>query len=79
MYFVNMYENRTTKRIEIVPSWRGMREKMEGVNLIKMYYKNICKCHNEPPLQLIYMLIGTKIEIHVNKKYTLCVMNLFGL
>jgi hypothetical protein len=29
---------------------------MEGVNLIKIYYKHICKCHNvsSPPAQLLY-------------------------
>jgi hypothetical protein len=23
-----------------------MRQKMEGVNLVKIHYKQICKCHN---------------------------------
>jgi hypothetical protein len=31
----------------------GMRENDGGVNLIKIYYKHICKCNNRPPLQLI--------------------------
>jgi hypothetical protein len=27
---------------------------MEGVNLTMIYYKNICKCHNVPPVQQSY-------------------------
>jgi hypothetical protein len=42
MYFAFVYENRTIKEEE----GRGMREKDGGVNLIKIYCKHICKCHN---------------------------------
>jgi hypothetical protein len=27
---------------------------MEGVNLIKVYCKHICKCHNVSPVQLLH-------------------------
>jgi hypothetical protein len=30
---------------------------IEGVNLIKIYCKHICKCHNESPLYIYHMLI----------------------
>jgi hypothetical protein len=44
MYFVYVYENRTTE------GRRGARENAGGMNLIKIYCKHICKCHNETPL-----------------------------
>jgi hypothetical protein len=34
---------------------------MDGVNLIKIYCKYICKCHNEPLLYNFYMLIKKSI------------------
>jgi hypothetical protein len=45
------FENRTMKPVEIVPRSRegGCGRMIEGVNLIKTYYKHICKRHNEPP------------------------------
>jgi hypothetical protein len=57
MVDVLWYENRTMKPVEIVLR-RGKREIREndvGVNLIKVYCKHICKCHDVPsPVQLLY-------------------------
>jgi hypothetical protein len=45
--FAFMLENRAMKPSSVLRRLGGrMREKMEEVNLIKMYYKYICKCHN---------------------------------
>jgi hypothetical protein len=51
MYFVYVYENRIMKSVEIVlrRGEGGMRDKDEGVNLIKVYCKHICKCDTESP------------------------------
>jgi hypothetical protein len=60
MYFVNVYENRTMKPVEIVLRMgaEGWGRMMEEVDLIKTHCKHVCKCHNEPPwttsVQLIY-------------------------
>jgi hypothetical protein len=35
---------------------------MEGVNLIKIYSKHICKCHDVSSLYNYYMLIIKKAE-----------------
>jgi hypothetical protein len=49
-----MYENTIMKPVEIVlRRRREMREKGRGVNLIKIYYKHICKCHNESPITIL--------------------------
>jgi hypothetical protein len=46
-----VYKNRAMKPIEIVLWWWwGWGRMMEGVNLIDMHDKHICKCHNETPL-----------------------------
>jgi hypothetical protein len=52
------YEHRTRKSVEIVLR-RGGRggERMEGVNLVKIYCKHICKYHNVSLLYNYYMLI----------------------
>jgi hypothetical protein len=50
--FVNVYENRIMKPVEIFlrrlmeGGWGRM---MESVNLIKIYCKHISKCHSESP------------------------------
>jgi ribosomal protein L44E len=31
-----------------------MREKDRGGNLINIYCKHICKCHNASPVQVVY-------------------------
>jgi hypothetical protein len=51
MYFAYVYENRTMKPVEIVLRSRegGSGRMMEEINLIKIYHKHICKCHNESP------------------------------
>jgi hypothetical protein len=52
MYFVYQHENRTMKPVEIVLR-RGKAEEevwLEGVNLINIHYKHICKYSNEIPL-----------------------------
>jgi hypothetical protein len=53
---VYLYENRTVKSIEIIlrSGEEGWGKIMEGVNLINIYYKHMCKCHNETSVQLIY-------------------------
>jgi hypothetical protein len=35
---------------------------MEGVNLIKIYCKHICKCHSASPLYNYYMLIKNQLQ-----------------
>jgi hypothetical protein len=35
---------------------------MKGVNLIKIYCKHICKCHNVSALYNYYMLIKKEIK-----------------
>jgi hypothetical protein len=40
---------------------------MEGVNLIKIHCKHICKCHNVSPHTTYYMLI--------KKRNGLCICN----
>jgi hypothetical protein len=59
MYFVYVYENRIMKLVEVVlrRGRRGRRENDEGMNLIEIHYKHICKRHNETPLYNYYMLI----------------------
>jgi hypothetical protein len=51
VYFAYVYENRTMKPVEIVLRSRegGSGRMMEEINLIKIYHKHICKCHNESP------------------------------
>jgi hypothetical protein len=45
--FLFIYENRRMKSIEIVlRRGRGTTNNDGGVNLIKIYCKHICKCHN---------------------------------
>jgi hypothetical protein len=41
------------KPIEIVLRRGGRGIAMEGVNLIKIYGKHICKCHHVPPCTTI--------------------------
>jgi hypothetical protein len=53
MYFVFMYENRTMKLVEIVLTWRRMRENSGGGVRIKIYCKHICKCCNVLPCTTI--------------------------
>jgi hypothetical protein len=33
---------------------KGSGRMMEGVSLIKIHYKHICKCHNETPVQSMH-------------------------
>jgi hypothetical protein len=51
MYFVFIYENRRMKLGDIVlrSGEGGKGRKMEGLNLTKICYKHICKCHNVSP------------------------------
>jgi hypothetical protein len=45
----------TVKLVEIVlRRWGGWERMMEGMNLIKIYYKQIYKCHNDSPRLLLY-------------------------
>jgi hypothetical protein len=39
--------------VENIPGMRRevIRRMMEGVNLTMIYYKNVYKCHNVPPVQ----------------------------
>jgi hypothetical protein len=53
IYFVFIYENRRVKPVEIVLKNRGGGRMMEEVNLIKIYSKHICKCHNLFPCTTI--------------------------
>jgi hypothetical protein len=54
--FCFIYENRKMKLVEIVLRREEgkTRRTMEGVNLIKIYCKHICKYHNVSPVQLLY-------------------------
>jgi predicted DNA-binding antitoxin AbrB/MazE fold protein len=49
-----LYENGTMKPVEIVliSEGNGCGRMMEGVNLTKVHYKYVWKCHNETPVQL---------------------------
>jgi hypothetical protein len=54
MYFVYVYENRIMKPAEnFLRRGKGWEGIMEGVNLIKIYCKHLCKCHSVS-LQLMY-------------------------
>jgi hypothetical protein len=56
MYFVFIYGNRIVKSVEIVlrRHGEGMRENDGVVNLIKIYCKHLCKCHNVVPCTALY-------------------------
>jgi hypothetical protein len=59
--FVFMYENRTMKFVEIaLGREEERRKKMEGVNLIKIHCKHLCKYHNVSPCRN-NMLVKTTI------------------
>jgi hypothetical protein len=48
MYLVYVNENRTMKPTEIfLRSGEVLRENDGGMNLINIYCKHICKCHNK--------------------------------
>jgi hypothetical protein len=49
MHFIYLYGTRMMKPDEIVlrSGEKGRRRMMEVVNLIKIYFKHICRCHNE--------------------------------
>jgi hypothetical protein len=49
-----MYENGTMSPVETVlkRGEGGINEKYGGVNLVEIYYKYFCKCHNVPLVQL---------------------------
>jgi hypothetical protein len=52
-YYVFMYENGTTRPIETVLRRGGGRIKAkDGDGESKIYYKHLCKCPSEPPVQL---------------------------
>jgi hypothetical protein len=56
-----MYENRTMKFVEIaLGREEERRKKMEGVNLIKIHCKHLCKYHNVSPCRN-NMLVKTTI------------------
>jgi hypothetical protein len=59
-----MYETRTMKLVEIILRGRAgkMRENDGGVNLIKIYCKNIYKCHNVSPPYNCYRLIKNFLD-----------------
>jgi hypothetical protein len=59
MYFVFTDENKTKKPVEIIFRRGGGRwgRMMEGVNLINIYWKHICKCHYVSPVYNYYMLL----------------------
>jgi hypothetical protein len=41
---------------------------MEGMNVIKIYCKYICKCHNtSPPIQTLYANLKNKAKIKIYK------------
>jgi hypothetical protein len=48
-----MYENGTMGPVETLPGMGGggIKENDGEVNLIKMYCKHFCKCHNVLPVQ----------------------------
>jgi hypothetical protein len=48
-----MYENGKMRPVETIPGMRegGQRRMMGGVESTMIYFKNICKCHNVPPVQ----------------------------
>jgi hypothetical protein len=51
MYFLFIRENRRLKPVVIVirKGHEGGGRTMEGVNVTKVYFKNICKYHNVSP------------------------------
>jgi hypothetical protein len=54
MYFGFIDENRRMKPVEIVLGREGEGGRtMEGVNVIKIYCKHICKYHNASTVQLL--------------------------
>jgi hypothetical protein len=53
-----MYENRKMKPDETVLMREGGRIKEKDAdNLIKIYYKHLCKCHNVPPYNYNMLII----------------------
>jgi hypothetical protein len=62
-----MHENRITKPVEIVlrRGKGGKGRTIEGrVNLIKIYSKHICKCHNVYSLYSYCMLILKRVSVN---------------
>jgi hypothetical protein len=54
IHFVFMYENISIKFVEFLRSGKGeWGIIVEGINLIKIYGKHICKCHNVSPCTTI--------------------------
>jgi hypothetical protein len=51
IYIVFIYESRTMKLLEVRGKECGRM--IEGVNLIKIYFKHIFKCHNVSLVQLL--------------------------
>jgi hypothetical protein len=51
--FSREMENSDTKHseIEFLSGREDKKRKMEGLNSTMIYCKNICKCHNVPPIQ----------------------------
>jgi hypothetical protein len=45
-----MYQNGKMLRMEE----GGIKKKDGGINLIKIYCKNCCKCYNVPPVEQLY-------------------------
>jgi hypothetical protein len=52
-YYALMYEDGKMRPVETVPGMEGggIKENYGGVNSILLYWKNLCKCHNVPPVQ----------------------------
>jgi hypothetical protein len=52
-YYVLMYENGKMRPVETIPGMQGggIKGNDGGVNSTVIYFKNFCKCHNEPPVQ----------------------------
>jgi hypothetical protein len=48
--FLFAYENRTLKPVEIVLRRGKERRKNQGVNLVKIYCKYMCKFYNVSPI-----------------------------
>jgi hypothetical protein len=52
-YYVLKYENGKLRPVETIPGMGEgvLRRMIEGVNSTIIYCKNVCKCHNVPPVQ----------------------------
>jgi hypothetical protein len=74
MYFIYLCENRTMKPFKIIlrRGEEGWGKIMEGLNLIKVYFKHIWKCHNETP-HILIIYANKNVEANQHRRHSMFV------